>query len=81
MFPVIFSSCQEIIYLIHRYSSLLLVIFVIVHIYLGTLANPGTWQVLLTGKVSARWAYLHHSLWQHKAQNGVVESGQEARIS
>ncbi len=81
MFSVIFSGCQDIIYLVHRYSSLLLVIFVIVHIYLGTLANPGTWQVLVTGKVSARWTYLHHPLWRHKAHNGVVESGRESRVS
>jgi len=81
MFPVVFASYQEIVYLVHRYSSLLLVIFVMVHIYLGTIANPGTWQVLLTGKVSTRWAYLHHPLWQHKAKNGVVESGRESCVS
>ena len=80
LFPVIFPQFQDIIYLAHRYSSLLLAIFVLVHIYLGTLANPGTWQIILTGCVSARWAYLHHSLW-HRQINDVVESGKEIRVS
>jgi formate dehydrogenase subunit gamma len=81
MFPVILPQYQQVTYLVHRYSSLLLVLTVLAHIYLGTFANPGTWQVLLTGKVSARWAYLHHLLWQYKAGDGVVESGREKRIS
>ena len=81
IFPMVLAGQQDIILLIHRYSSLLLIIFVLAHIYLGTLANPGTWQVLVTGKVSARWAFLHHSLWQYKARNGMVESGREKRVS
>lgn len=81
MFPLILSDYQKIFYLAHRYSSLLLIVCVMSHFYLGTAANPGTWQVLVTGKVSARWAYLHHSLWRYKGQNGIVESGRENRIS
>ena len=80
MFPIILSQYQGIVYQVHRYSSLLLVIFVIVHIYLGTAANPGTWQVLLSGYVSSRWAKLHHSLWQHQVEEGA-ESGEENRTS
>lgn len=81
MLPVVFSDYQDVLYLVHRYSSLLLVICVMAHIYLGTIANPGTWQILVTGKVSSRWAYLHHPQWQYEQKNGVVESGSETRVS
>jgi cytochrome b subunit of formate dehydrogenase len=35
----------------------------IVHTYRTTVAKPGTWRALLSGRVSARWARVHHSLW------------------
>jgi formate dehydrogenase subunit gamma len=81
MLPIILPQYQQVTYLIHRYSSLFLVLIVMAHIYLGTFANPGTWQILLSGKVSGRWAYLHHSLWRPQARNGAVESGREKRVS
>jgi len=33
------------------------------HAYLGTIGNPGTWRVLVDGKVSRAWAKAHHSEW------------------
>jgi cytochrome b subunit of formate dehydrogenase len=81
MLPFVLSDYQDILYLVHRYSSLLLIICVMAHIYLGTFANPGTWQILLTGKVSSRWAFLHHPQWQYEEKDGIVESGSETRVS
>ncbi len=40
-------------------------LFVIVHIYLGTIAYPGTARGMIDGKVTRKWAQLHHPLW-HK---------------
>jgi formate dehydrogenase subunit gamma len=40
-----------------------LVAAVIAHAYLGTVANPGTWSAMVTGKVSRLWAKKHHSEW------------------
>lgn len=48
---------------VHGTSALLLVMIIIGHAYLGTLATPGNWQVLFTGKVSREWAEIHHSEW------------------
>ncbi|MBS3970914.1 MAG: formate dehydrogenase subunit gamma, partial [Clostridia bacterium] len=45
---------------IHGLSSVLLVSAVIVHAYLGSAANPGTWRVLIDGKVSEQWCRHHH---------------------
>lgn len=51
---------------IHIVSSLVLLAVILVHAYLGTLANPGTGGVILNGKVSEDWARHHHPLWAGK---------------
>lgn len=38
-------------------------LFLIVHIYLGTIALPGTARGMLFGRVSRAWAKHHHPLW------------------
>ncbi|MBZ4654523.1 MAG: formate dehydrogenase subunit gamma [Peptococcaceae bacterium] len=49
--------------LIHGLSALMLFAAVLGHAYLGTAANPGTFQVLLHGKVAREWAKTHHPEW------------------
>ncbi len=51
---------------IHGFFAILLVAAVIAHAYLGTIANPGTWSAMVTGKVSRVWAKKHHSEWYKK---------------
>ena len=41
----------------------------IVHVYLGTVAYPGTLGAMLHGRVSRGWARLHHPRWE-KEQAG-----------
>jgi len=48
---------------IHGLGAVLLVACALGHAYLGTIANPGTWRVLVDGKVSRAWAREHHSEW------------------
>ena len=38
-------------------------LFLIIHIYLGTVAYPGTVRGMLVGTVTRTWARLHHSRW------------------
>jgi formate dehydrogenase subunit gamma len=35
----------------------------IVHVYMGTIAMPGTASAMITGEVTARWAKSHHPKW------------------
>lgn len=39
------------------------VMFVVVHVYLATIGNPGTIDAMLYGHVSRRWARHHHPKW------------------
>lgn len=62
-YPLFDEDIQRIIYEVHRYASLMALMAVIVHMYLGSFANPGTIKSVITGRVSRRWAQHHHSVW------------------
>ena len=49
--------------LLHYLAALGGGLLLIVHVYLGTVAYPGTARGILYGKVSREWAKLHHPLW------------------
>ena len=76
MMPIFGDSVQEIIYQVHRYGTLLFVMSVVVHLYLATLANPGTVRSIIWGKVGAQWAAHHHPLWLED-RGGTHDSGSE----
>ncbi|RNC67522.1 MAG: formate dehydrogenase subunit gamma [Desulfuromonadales bacterium] len=49
--------------LLHGLTFVLAVMFVIVHIYLATIGNPGTLEGMLYGHVRRIWARKHHPKW------------------
>jgi formate dehydrogenase subunit gamma len=51
--------------LLHYVATVAGGLLLIVHVYLGTIAYPGTLGGMLHGSVSRAWAKLHHPLW-HK---------------
>jgi formate dehydrogenase subunit gamma len=63
MFPVLGPFGNDVLYQVHRYSTLALVMAVMVHAYLGTFANPGTIRAAILGDVSEAWAERHHPVW------------------
>lgn len=48
---------------IHNLFGFFLIAGVLAHAYLGTVANPGTWRVLVDGSVTRIWAEHHHPNW------------------
>ncbi len=58
---------------IHNLVAFILIAGVLAHAYLGTIANPGTWRVLVDGYVTKTWAKHHHPNWYHE----VVKSKKE----
>jgi len=48
---------------IHNLVAFVMIAGVVAHAYLGTIANPGSWQVLVDGMVSKLWAEHHHPNW------------------
>lgn len=51
---------------IHYFVTLPGGLLLIAHVYLGTIAYPGTAGGMLHGKVSRAWAKLHHPLWHRE---------------
>ncbi len=69
-FPEAFgSTLLTTMRLVHYVAALGGGLLLIVHVYLGTVAYPGTLRGILYGRVSREWAKLHHPLW-HKEKTG-----------
>ncbi|MDX9894110.1 MAG: formate dehydrogenase subunit gamma [Desulfofustis sp.] len=50
-------------HLVHNVAFVIFVIVVPVHIYLGTLANPGTFRIMVTGTMPLETAKKRHPKW------------------
>jgi formate dehydrogenase subunit gamma len=62
--PMTFARpVSEAAILLHDVTFILFVVAVILHIYLGTAAEPGTFHSMVRGTVSRPWARLHHPRW------------------
>lgn len=68
------SNLRLIGHTIHAIAAFVAIITVMVHIYLGVVANPGTLSGIFEGKVSRAWAKKHHPLWAAKK---LEDSGNE----
>jgi len=63
-FPLGFSPIvRELSILVHDLVFILFLIAIIFHVYLGTIAEPGTLRSMMRGTVTRSWARLHHPGW------------------
>jgi formate dehydrogenase gamma subunit len=51
---------------VHNLFGFVMIAGVLAHAYLGTIANPGTWRVLVDGSVTKEWARHHHPNWYRR---------------
>ena len=67
-FPIFGQSRQamELFHVIHTIAGTLMLIASIGHIYMGTAAMDGTFEVMKTGYCDSNWAKEHHDLWYEK---------------
>lgn len=57
------GSIMLLAHLVHNVAFVVFVIVVPVHIYLGTLANPGTFGIMVTGTMPLETAKKRHPKW------------------
>jgi formate dehydrogenase subunit gamma len=70
-FPLEFSRItRELSVLIHDFVFICFLIAIIFHIYLGTVAEPGTFRAMTRGTVTRAWARLHHPGWFREVTGG-----------
>ncbi|KPJ88353.1 MAG: hypothetical protein AMS18_13420 [Gemmatimonas sp. SG8_17] len=62
---------------VHNLVGFFLIAGVLAHAYLGTVANPGTWRVLVDGTVTREWARHHHPNWYSALVQKEREEGVE----
>jgi len=60
IFPVMIARWA---YMLHAMSVFVLASFIVVHIYLGTIGNPGTVSAMITGWVTKAWCETHCPRW------------------
>ncbi len=68
LFPVQSRTTQQAAYMIHDAAALILILAVLIHGYLGTAANPGSWQAVFSGWVTEEWAKTHHPNWKYELE-------------
>jgi formate dehydrogenase subunit gamma len=67
-------------YVLHDIAAIVMLGGIIIHIYLSTIGEPGTFQAMIRGAVSEAWAWTFHPAW-YKEVTGrdPVEACEEAR--
>ncbi len=54
---------QQWMYFLHNLGFICFMLFILVHLYLGTFGNPGSWRIMTRGTVTKAWAKAHHPNW------------------
>ena len=63
-FPELFPAIvRQLAYVVHDVTFILFAMLIVIHIYLGTVAEPGTFGSMTRGTVTKAWARLHHGRW------------------
>jgi len=68
LFPVFSRVTQQAAYMIHDLVALMFILGLLVHGYLSTVANPGSWQGVFSGWVTDEWARVHHPNWDYERE-------------
>ncbi|TAN70653.1 MAG: formate dehydrogenase subunit gamma [Magnetospirillum sp.] len=65
LFPFSFAEMHgmQVMQLIHAGLALIMVLFILGHIYIGTIGMEGPIGAVTTGYVDREWARQHHSVW------------------
>lgn len=70
-------------HIIHSVSSVIVLAFFIVHVYLATVGVEGSFDAMVSGKVPEEFARQHHDLWYKKLKEGKdsAKDSQDAKAT
>lgn len=57
------KNTVRLMYLLHDLAFILSMLGMVAHLYLGTIGAPGSIGAIFHGKVSEKWARIHHGRW------------------
>jgi formate dehydrogenase subunit gamma len=82
-FPAYFPLGMELLrwtYLLHALGFFVIFAFFFVHLYLGTIGNPGTVQAMISGWVTREWLKKQHPKWLKEMEHEgtlIVSDGEK----
>jgi len=70
-FPLAFPPVvRSLAFLLHDFTFICFAVSLVIHIYLSTAAEPGTFVSMSRGTVTRPWARLHHPRWYREVLEG-----------
>lgn len=80
-FPIFGQSREtmEFYLVVHGIAAIIMIVASFGHIYMGTAALEGTFEVMRTGYCDTNWAKDHHDLWYEKVKDTQGDSSQQAQ--
>ena len=72
-------ATMELYLVIHGIAALIMIVASFGHIYMGTAALEGTFEVMQTGYCDSNWAKEHHDIWYEKVKDSGSESSNTAQ--
>lgn len=67
--------------IIHGIAAVLIMVFAMGHIYIGTIGTEGAIDGMKTGYVDEAWARQHHSTWLEDIESGKIPESREPEKS
>ena len=64
-------ATMEYYHFVHSIAAVVLIVVSFGHIYMGTAAIEGTFEIMQTGYCDANWAKDHHDLWYEKVKDSA----------
>ncbi len=63
---------MQVAHMIHAVASVIMMVFLLGHIYMGTIGTRGAYKAMRTGYVNEGWAREHHALWLDDVKAGKI---------
>jgi len=63
---------MQVAHMIHAVAAILMMTFLLGHIYMGTVGTRGAYKAMRTGYVNEGWAREHHALWLDDVKAGKI---------
>jgi formate dehydrogenase subunit gamma len=82
-FPIFGQTREtmEFYHVVHGIAAIVMIVASFGHIYMGTAAMEGTFEVMQTGYCDSNWASEHHDLWYEEVQQGGSPSAESKQQS
>ena len=63
---------MQVAHMVHAVAAVLMMTFLLGHIYMGTIGTRGAFKAMQTGRVNEGWAREHHALWLDDVKAGKI---------